>query len=529
LIPSKEFLPVSEIVETSAADALNGSKTFAGAPLNFPEMPPMPRFFSNALLVGTERPSLRGTNAGLIIVTHEIDTESLAEFEEVLAWTRGSTGDFDKSPFAELDRRLCGCHEYRGYSIVYSGRRSLHFHFLFQTKHLCNAPWEADASQRKDAGLETAALMRNAHDLYWDHACTAIEEILDPPRPVDPQMRSLTKWRRMPWAIRTIEEGKDCSFLNLREGDRIPQLVIHEHLRGRAGQNSTLLVPKTFSTRHPVKIASTAQAGTPTDLAARANTPEIILLLQEQCRQEWGPEFPKPVRVGIQDGQPIIKFQNHEEDRNPSSYVLGDYRKLVIQGNNGPPGDWFLPDHMTAAEFYGFTARRCGATRVSVAAWESQPPPRPWMKSNGKSDYVSKFVIAHPVGDFTEIRDHQRGLLRWQIGQVRVWCGSYLIKSAEGFGKTSSHFGYIENDMLDIAMELAPSRPDGKPLQRAGIRKPSHKRTDEPIVSNVDGQSASSATKWTFKAVQTKPSAWRLRAVNRESEGRLSAARAMGI
>jgi hypothetical protein len=103
---------------------------------------------------------------------------------------------------SELDRRLCGCHEYRGYSIVYSGRRSLHFHFFFQTKHLSNAPWEAKASPRKDAGPETAALMQNVHNLYWDHARTAIEEILDPSRPVDPQMRSLTKWRRMPWAIR---------------------------------------------------------------------------------------------------------------------------------------------------------------------------------------------------------------------------------------------------------------------------------------------------------------------------------------
>jgi hypothetical protein len=137
-------LPVSEIVETNAADALNQSKNFARAPLNFPEMPPVPRFFSNALVVGTESPSLRGTNAGLIIVTHEIDTENLAEFEEVLAWTRGAKGDFNKSPFAELDRRLCECHEYRGYSIfipdgglcisIFSSRRSISLTHLGRQK-----------------------------------------------------------------------------------------------------------------------------------------------------------------------------------------------------------------------------------------------------------------------------------------------------------------------------------------------------------------------------------------------------------
>jgi hypothetical protein len=211
-------LPVSETVRTSGEEAINRSKCFACTPLNFPEMPPGPRFFSNGLVIGPEKPSFRGTNAGLIIVTHEIDTEGLGEFEHVLAWTRGTEGDFNKSPFAELDRRLCGCHEYRGYSIVYSGRRSLHFHFLFQTKHLINAPWEANASQRTDTGPETAALMQNVHNIYWDHARTLIEEILDPPRPVDLAMRALTKWRRMPWAIRAIEEGKDCSFLNLKQG-----------------------------------------------------------------------------------------------------------------------------------------------------------------------------------------------------------------------------------------------------------------------------------------------------------------------
>jgi len=181
-------LPVSETVKTSGEEAINRSKFFACTPLNFPEMPPVPRFFSNALVVGTEKPSLRGTNAGLIVVTHEIDTESLTEFEHVLASTRGREGDFNKSPFADLNRRLCGCREYRGYSIVYSGRRSLHFHSFFQTKHLINAPWEANSSQRIDAGHETAALMQNAHNIYWDHARTVIEEILDPPRPVDLQM-----------------------------------------------------------------------------------------------------------------------------------------------------------------------------------------------------------------------------------------------------------------------------------------------------------------------------------------------------
>jgi hypothetical protein len=110
----------------------------------------------------------------------------------------------------------------------------------------------------------------------------------------------------------------------------------------------------------------------------------MILFLQEQCRQEWGSEFPKPVKVGTQNGQPIIKFQNHETDCNPSSYVLGDYRKLVIQGTNGPSDDFFLPERMTAAEFIDFAARRCGAFNVWGAAWTSPAPTKSRATSKGR-------------------------------------------------------------------------------------------------------------------------------------------------
>ena len=227
-------------------------------------------------------------------------------------------------------------------------------------------------------------------------------------------------------------------------------------MRERAGQNSKLLVPDKFSTCHPVKIVSKTQTAKSTDLAFQTNTPEIILLLQEQCRQEWGSEFSKPVKVGTQDGQPIIKFQNHEADSNPSSYVLGDYRKLVIHGNHGPSGDLFLPEHMTAAEFIDFSARRCGAPKDSAVAWTSPAPAKFSAKTKGRSDFFAEiltmpFYEQSVLGDFIEIRNHQRKLLRQMVGLVRGGSGSYLIKSAEGFGKTSSHFSEIKADMLDIA------------------------------------------------------------------------------
>ena len=65
-----------------------------------------------------------------------------SELEECLAWTRGGDGEFSRSRFAALDRELVRFKEYRGYTIVFTGNRSLHFHLIFSTKHLENAPWD---------------------------------------------------------------------------------------------------------------------------------------------------------------------------------------------------------------------------------------------------------------------------------------------------------------------------------------------------------------------------------------------------
>ena len=447
-------LPVTTAVKVASPYGPVRSQRFLNTVLNFPKVPCDQLFFSNALIIGSEAPSLRGTNSGRIVVTHEIDTDNLAEFEEVLEWTRGVDGDFGKSPFAGLDRRLCEFSEYRGYSIVYSGRRSLHFHFFFDTRHLEYAPWEADALLRSERKLDTAALMQNVHNLYWDHAGDAIAEILQPTRPVDPSMRTLTKWRRMPWGIRTIEEGKDCSFLNIMAGDRIPQLVIHEKILERASKKSALLVPETLSTAHP-KPKSNGRSTKTTEFAGEQT--EAILIMQEQCRVEWVSEFPKPVKVLYQSGEPIIKFQNHQGDKNPSSYVLGEHRTLVILGNGGPTGDLYLPDHMNASEFVEFALMRCGVITIPAVSLAAPVPGQSEKRSKAKrnpfEELGTKRFDNQPIySSKPEAQNSQRELLKQAIGHLRGSDMSYLIKSAEGFGKTTSHFLPVEDEMLDIAI-----------------------------------------------------------------------------
>ena len=149
-------------------------------------------FFTNPLLlpVGYDAPDFevehapapkdRLTNAGFIVVTSELDCERIEEFEQNLDWFAGKDGDFASAPFAALDKELGRHQDYRGYCAVYSGRRSIHMHFVYDTKHLINAPWEADWQSRLDSRSQTAAVMKKAHGMAWDHVHQCMDRILAP-------------------------------------------------------------------------------------------------------------------------------------------------------------------------------------------------------------------------------------------------------------------------------------------------------------------------------------------------------------
>lgn len=203
-------------------------------------------YFTNALLIpvgyGTDAfvwkqatpPKLRVTNAGFLVVTLEMDCVTLQEFEQNLAWTRGRNEDFSLSDFGRVEEKLCQLTEYRGFSIVFSGRRSLHFHVVFSTEHLEQCAYGALAADRL-ANTGGASLVAKAHEEYWDHVSSIFSETVGPTN-FDEKLRSVVQWRRTPWAIRTLDEPFEA--LGLSKGSRIPQIVIHENIRSRAAKNA---------------------------------------------------------------------------------------------------------------------------------------------------------------------------------------------------------------------------------------------------------------------------------------------------
>jgi hypothetical protein len=342
----------------------------------FPRGPVAVPFFSNALLIppgyGTAlfrhhdaaMPALRVTNAGFLAVTLEIDCKTRDDLEQNLAWTRGRSGDFRKSAFAQVDAKLCRFADYRGYTIVFSGNRSLHFHFLFSTAHLQNCPAGAAAAARfGENQLRQSALMSNAHTLYWDRVAEIFDETLRPCLQADRRLRSVTQWRRTPWALRRLE--KDSHILNLPMGTIVPQLVLHENIRTRASPSARdFVVPRTFSLADPIKRAPRASGGQrPCDFEV---TP-MIQELQDMCAAEWGP-YPRPVSMALQGDEWLFKFKNHEHDANPSTLVLGGYRRLQLNGTHTFTQAFYLPEGMTAQDLGDLLALRFGASPSPAAA-----------------------------------------------------------------------------------------------------------------------------------------------------------------
>ena len=407
-------------------------------------------FFGNALVIppgyGTSgfcpeaasKPLERATNIGFLVVTIEFDCRRLDHFEENLAWTRSVKGDgeFSASPFAELDRELQKLREYRGFSIVYSGNKSLHFHFIISTEHLTNVPCQALAADRLEDFRAASALLHNAHRQYWAHVHDTFFRILTPSMPADPKLRTLTQWRRSPWGIRLLEED---SVIGPPRGSRIPQLVVREKLLQRAPRgNDGYLVPESFSVADPIR---TGRPHSPAVGTLGYDEPLVVELLDEICSAEWG-EWPKPVGVEIQNGEWLLRFRNHKGDRNPSTIVLGDYRQLQLNGMHGfGERQFFLPDQMTAQELGNHLAERLG--------WELL---QEGSEAGGRPNPDRVLIHNATVTDSDIAKRAYRAALVREVAQRSDLGDVVLIQSVEGIGKTTAHLSILANEALNDAL-----------------------------------------------------------------------------
>jgi hypothetical protein len=424
-----------------------------GNPLLLPNDFDHPQFDpSNAV-----KPSLRATNAGLVVVTVEYDCESRDQFEQMFDWLC-STGKFK-----EVDKKLKEYRDYTGYCVVLSANRSLHFHFTFDTRHLTAAPYDQPFELRWQSHHAQSAVMSNVHQVYWNTVADLMAEMLAPPVAADKSASSYTQFKRMPWATRTLEKKSD--ILGLPPGTLVPQLVVAESIRMKRSSKGSnrFIVGADFSVPHYLRARRHTSSPSTEELSAGE---DMLSELASMCRSAWKSEFPKPVRMTKNRGQWIIHFRNHAMDSNPSSVARGDFTTLHILGQSAAVGPFELPGGLSANEMGDHLARRFGLMESDPFVSDMRKAPEinlPYFQSlkaqankTFKQSYEGSVSRSFPHVSscpLPELQALYRQKLWRYFNHAMSFEGDMICVSSEGIGKTWALFDLTQHEALDTAMD----------------------------------------------------------------------------
>lgn len=427
---------------------------FFGNPLLLPQGWDSPTFDIGRV----DQPSLRATNAGFLVVTVEHDCKERGHFEHICGWLSG--------PLKQADQELKKFGDYDGYSVVLSGNKSLHFHFVFSTRHLLEAPYDQNDHERWDCRHVHAAVMSNAHQLYWNAVVEIMERQLPSPVPVDGSGRWYTQLKRTPWGNRTLD--KDSEILELPAGTLVPQLVLAERLRTRrsAKGSAKLIVGPDFSVSHYVRSRKRRSAldgmvGQTDRISAGS---EMVEELATMCQEAWGSAYPKPVLMAMERGDWVIHYRNSPSDVHPSTVARGDYTTLLVQGQSGPIGKFRLPGELTANEIGDHLARRFGII-PNLPEIPAQPDHvgrqshferlKARAGKSFKDTYevsVSRTFPHISSASDEELKEIYRRKLWRYLSDAMCFDRDFICTSGEGIGKTTALFDLAQHAALDTAM-----------------------------------------------------------------------------
>jgi hypothetical protein len=257
-------------------------------------------------------------------------------------WNKGPDG---VTAVERLDRHLRkSFKDYRGYTAVWSGGKSVHIHLVFDPSHMCRATisglakikgrspeakirdhWRGDI--RPDAIWDYYRIKWwEIHGLFHDVAGVLVE--------FDTNLQTLFQKRRLPWGVRVAEADDPNGF---QEGDLIPQVVLAERLQRTSPKlSNAYFLTAEEANQLPVKGPI---RGRRDGSSIELDDDGMLDVLRTYLRKHWGKEYPKPARLSEIEGQVYLHFFNHSEDQRPASYVREDYSRIVFLGKGAPTDD----------------------------------------------------------------------------------------------------------------------------------------------------------------------------------------------
>src|SRR5260370_2842662 len=182
-------------------DPLNSIKAMQTLPGDDWALPGRWGLFTNPLLwvdvglaKGSSRPSDRPINVGFCVYTLEFDGLPLSRQLQVIC---------DGSLRKKVDSVFRRFKDYRGYEVIYGGRKSLHFHFVFDLRH-----WSHDLAFANNSAYQdhwradvADAYMREVHEDRWTVIRNAFHRGTGVKSEPDPHLRYWEQNHRLPFAL----------------------------------------------------------------------------------------------------------------------------------------------------------------------------------------------------------------------------------------------------------------------------------------------------------------------------------------
>ncbi|MEL6596030.1 MAG: hypothetical protein AAFQ47_08840 [Pseudomonadota bacterium] len=394
---------------------------------------------------GGTPPSERVRNGGWLVLTYEVDAQTREELEMQLDWFAGKQ---ECCAFSAVHKSLSAFSDYRGYSAIFTGNKSVHINLIFDTRHLSKALLPDKPRYRslwkRDVPDDLLPLL---YRKIWREVAAVIQEQLLTDLKFDPLLSSYIQKRRSPWGIRTLERGSKLH--DFEPGDQFCQIVLQERVARKIlapeGASAMFDMDKATDLRDAVRCADRR----PSAIRVQSErSEELVQRFQDYLQRSGWPEFPQPVALRFDGEHNIAFFKNDAADVHPSTIVRGDYRRLLCAGSAAPATPMFLPNELNLDQ----TLALLGANGSSDTALHRAG------RAN-KSIKIGKPLIS--ATDIGEARKMSAPVFRHAASSP----GPTLIQGPEGLGKTFSLMAAISDLRIEDDLHLVENSAPGQPIK----------------------------------------------------------------
>ena len=254
--------------------------------------------------------------------------EKIAFLDEQLSWFRKSENSDKSRPIWPLFEWARQFSDFRGMCACYSGNKSIHIHFAF----------------------DTSALMHRRPDLR-DHVRPGLQECFHRLREAvfeielasfksDWALRLPEQYRRLPNGV--VINDKDNHILGIPIGTRIPLISVWEKVLSKAPANATeAFVDELFIEQHAMK-RSTGSKKPRGRVQSRIGDMESDE--HDYCSEQFNQlvakrlgddDYPKGAGLYLET-QWVGRLYADEHDQNPSTLILENNSRSFVQGGREP-------------------------------------------------------------------------------------------------------------------------------------------------------------------------------------------------